>query len=106
FACTQKDQNDTIDITDNDIRILGNFPLLLRLRRILLGNNRITRIDPQLAEYLPNLNTMVLTNNNISELSELEPLCGLKRLQYLSLLDNPLQGKSIIDRMSFGKRRV
>ena len=36
---------------------------------------------------------MVLTNNNISELSELEPLGGLKRLQYLSLLDNPVTRK-------------
>ncbi|CAG8627937.1 888_t:CDS:2, partial [Paraglomus occultum] len=87
------DQNDTIDITDNDIRVLGNFPLLPRLRRLLLANNRITRIDPQLAEYLPNVNTIVLTNNNISELSELEPLGGLKKLQYLSLLDNPVTRK-------------
>ncbi|CAG8513206.1 5433_t:CDS:2 [Ambispora gerdemannii] len=88
-----KDQNDTIDMTDNDIRVLGNFPLLNRIKSLLLANNRITRIDPQLAEYLPNLNTMILTNNNIAELTDLEPLNRCRRLQYVSLLDNPVTRK-------------
>lgn len=88
-----KDLNDTIDLTDNDIRVLGNFPLLRRVRSLLLANNRITRIDPQIAEFLPNLTTLVLTNNNITEISDLEPLSDCKRLQYLSLLDNPVTRK-------------
>ncbi|CAG8542949.1 10585_t:CDS:2 [Ambispora leptoticha] len=88
-----KDQNDTIDMTDNDIRILGNFPLLNRIKTLLLANNRITRIDPQIAEYLPNLNTLILTNNNIAELTDLEPLKDCRRLQYVSLLDNPVTRK-------------
>ncbi|RIA93871.1 leucine-rich repeat-domain-containing protein [Glomus cerebriforme] len=88
-----KDQNDTIDLTDNDIRVLGNFPLLRRVRTLLLANNRITRIDPQIFEVLPNLTTLVLTNNNISELSDLDPLSGCHRLQYISLLDNPVTRK-------------
>ncbi|CAG8478435.1 21088_t:CDS:2 [Rhizophagus irregularis] len=88
-----KDQNDTIDLTDNDIRVLGNFPLLRRVKTLLLANNRITRIDPQIFEFLPNLTTLVLTNNNVSELSDLEPLSGCYRLQYISLLDNPVTRK-------------
>ncbi|CAG8547637.1 18779_t:CDS:2 [Acaulospora morrowiae] len=88
-----KDQNDTLDLTDNDIRILGNFPLLARVKTLLLANNRITRIDDQISEFLPNLRTLVLTNNNISEIADLEPLSELKRLQYLSLLDNPVTRK-------------
>ncbi|CAG8561723.1 2735_t:CDS:2 [Racocetra fulgida] len=84
-----KDLNDTIDLTDNDIRVLGNFPLLRRVRSLLLANNRITRIDPQIAEFLPNLTTLVLTNNNITEISDLEPLAECKRLKYeLDHLEN------------------
>nr|CAG8464655.1 12429_t:CDS:2 [Entrophospora candida]CAG8474398.1 14186_t:CDS:2 [Entrophospora candida] len=88
-----KDLNDTIDLTDNDIRILGNFPLLRRVHTLLLANNRINRLDLQLFEFLPNLTTLVLTNNNITELSDLQPLSGFKRLQYISLLDNPVTRK-------------
>lgn len=36
-----QDQFDTIDFTDNDIRKLDKFPLLKRLKHILLSNNRI-----------------------------------------------------------------
>ncbi|RHZ86390.1 hypothetical protein Glove_51g49 [Diversispora epigaea] len=88
-----KDQNDTLDLTDNDIRVLGNFPLLKRVKTLLLANNRITRVDNQISEFLPNLNTLVLTNNNIAEIADLEPLAGLKELRYLSLLDNPVTRK-------------
>ncbi|CAJ0754578.1 5365_t:CDS:2, partial [Entrophospora sp. SA101] len=87
------DLNDAIDLIDNDIRILGNFPLLCRVCTLLLANNRINRLDPQLFEFLPNLTTLVLTNNNIMELPDLQPLNGIKRLQYISLLDNPVTRK-------------
>jgi U2 small nuclear ribonucleoprotein A' len=67
--------------------------LLRRVKTLLLANNRITRIDPQIFEFLPNLTTLVLTNNNVTELSDLEPLSGCRRLQYISLLDNPVTRK-------------
>lgn len=35
------DQFDTIDFSDNDIRKLDGFPLLKRLKCLLLNNNRI-----------------------------------------------------------------
>lgn len=35
------DQFDTIDMSDNDIRKLDGFPLLKRLKSMLLNNNRI-----------------------------------------------------------------
>lgn len=35
------DQFDTIDMSDNDIRKLDGFPLLKRLKCLLLNNNRI-----------------------------------------------------------------
>ena len=42
---------------------------------------------------MPNLTTLVLTNNNIAELGDLEPLKDVKSLQYLSLLGNPVREK-------------
>jgi len=40
FMCRQ-DQFDTVDFSDNDIRKLDGFPLLKRLKTMLLNNNRI-----------------------------------------------------------------
>lgn len=85
-----RDQNDTIDLTDNDLRYLGNFPLLSQLKHVLLANNLITRIDPRIAYSLPALHTLTLTNNPISDLSELAHLAKCSRLEYLSLMGNPV----------------
>lgn len=43
-----QDQFDTIDLSDNEIVKLENFPFLNRLGTILLNNNRITRINPNI----------------------------------------------------------
>ncbi|KAF9147878.1 U2 small nuclear ribonucleoprotein A' [Linnemannia schmuckeri] len=89
-----KDLNDSLDLTDNDIRALSNFPVLYRLKTLLLSNNRISKIDPELlTNYLPNLTTLVLTNNALAELSDLQGLAGAKFLEHLVLLDNPLTKK-------------
>ncbi|KAJ5121229.1 uncharacterized protein N7515_009190 [Penicillium bovifimosum] len=87
-----KDQ-DAIDFTDNDISSLGNFPHFPRLRTLLLARNRITHIQPALATSVPNLTTLVLTANHLSELADLDPLRNLGRLTHLSLLENPLTRK-------------
>lgn len=90
---TFKDQHDAIDLTDNSIVTLGNLPLLKRLRTLLLANNRISAISPSIHLSVPNLTTLMLTNNTISELGDLEPLKELKGLKYLSLMGNPVQEK-------------
>ena len=77
-----------MDLTDNDLKKLGNFPPMKRLKCILASNNRISRIDHDLPKYLPNLNTLVLINNEIEELGELDVLKGFKYLEYLSLMGN------------------
>lgn len=41
----------------------------------------------------PNITSIILTNNNISELGDLEPLKELKQLKYLSLVGNPVKDK-------------
>merc|ERR1711982_304177 len=62
------DQFDTIDMSDNEVRKLDGFPLLRRLKTILLNNNRIVRIGDQIGSTLPMIDTLVLTNNSIQEL--------------------------------------
>ncbi|KAF9015026.1 L domain-like protein [Cyathus striatus] len=88
-----KDQHDAIDFTDNAILTLGNLPLLKRLNTLLLANNRIHSISPSIHLSVPNLATLVLTNNTIIELGDLEPLKELKHLKYLSLIGNPVREK-------------
>jgi len=88
-----KDQHDTIDLTDNSITHVQNFPLLKRLTSLLLANNRIAHISPTLAVSIPNLSSLTLSNNAISELGDLCPLGELKRLEYLTLLSNPVREK-------------
>ncbi|KAI8432612.1 hypothetical protein MSG28_013598 [Choristoneura fumiferana] len=87
------DQFDTIDFSDNDIRKLDGFPLLKRLKCLLLNNNRIVRLGESLEEYLPNLDSLILSNNNITELGDLDPLATLSKLKTLSLMNNPVANK-------------
>ncbi|KAI8148783.1 U2 small nuclear ribonucleoprotein A [Fennellomyces sp. T-0311] len=88
-----KDLNDTIDFSNNDLRVLGNFPRMVRLQHMLLTNNRINKIEANIHEFVPNLTTVIMTNNAIQELGDLEPLAKCKRLTFLSLLDNPVSKK-------------
>ncbi|XP_047941627.1 U2 small nuclear ribonucleoprotein A' [Salvia hispanica] len=88
-----EDQFDTVDLSDNEIVKLENFPLMNRLGTLLLNNNRITRITPNLGEFLPKLHTLVLTNNRLTNLAEIDPLASLPKLQFLSLLDNSITKK-------------
>nr|KYP32276.1 U2 small nuclear ribonucleoprotein A' [Cajanus cajan] len=84
-----EDQFDTIDLFDNEIVKLENVPYLSRLGTMLINNNRITRINPNIgASLLRKLHTLVLTDNIIVNLVEIEPLASLPKLQFLSLLDN------------------
>jgi len=87
------DQFDCIDFSDNDIKKLENFPLLRRLRMLILNNNRICRFESNLEQCLPQLETIVLTNNNVQELTDLEPLKTVKTLTNISFLRNPITTK-------------
>lgn len=88
-----RDQNDTIDLTDNDIRTLTNFPNLFRLHTLILSNNLVNRIDKRLANSLPNLNTLILTNNALAELHSLTHLGRFAKLEFISLMGNPVTRK-------------
>lgn len=85
--------NDAIDLTDNAIVQLGNFPLQVRLKTIFAAQNRIAAIQPNLSASIPSLTTIVLSNNRLAELADLEPLAGFKNLVFLSLTGNPVANK-------------
>ncbi|KAJ3330968.1 U2 small nuclear ribonucleoprotein A', partial [Blyttiomyces sp. JEL0837] len=88
-----KDVHDTIDLTDNDIRKLENFPPMKRLKTLLLSNNRISKIDQDLHKNIPNITALILTNNQFSELGDLDSLSGFKNLTHLSLFENQVTVK-------------
>ncbi|XP_077981040.1 U2 small nuclear ribonucleoprotein A'-like [Glandiceps talaboti] len=87
------DQFDCIDLSDNDIRKLDGFPLLKRLRCLLLNNNRVCRVAVHLEEHIPKLEELILTNNSMQELGDLDQLASVKTLRVLSLLRNPVTSK-------------
>lgn len=93
LLCLQ--DQDAIDFTDNDIAQLGNFPLNPRLQALYLGRNRVGSIVPGLAKSIPNVSCIVLTQNQLSELADLEPLLELPKLTHLSLLENPVSAKEV-----------
>ena len=44
---------------------------------------------------MPHLTTLVLTQNNLTELADLEPLRSLTQLTHLTLLENPITRKEV-----------
>jgi len=89
LAATQ-DQFDSIDLSDNEILKLECMAVLKRLNQLLLNNNRVTRISDGLGRALPKLETLVLTNNQLTTLTQLEPLAQCPTITSLSLVDNPV----------------
>ena len=91
-----RDLFDTIDLTDNEIKRLENFPKLERLSTLLLSNNSISKIDNEFfsPKQLPALHTLILTYNRILDFGDLEDLKVFSEtLKHLSLLDNPVTKK-------------
>ncbi|KXZ55630.1 hypothetical protein GPECTOR_2g1180 [Gonium pectorale] len=83
-------QFDSIDLSDNAIVRLDGFPKLLRLKQLLVNNNRVARIARGLDEFIPNLEVLILTNNRINNLQDIDPLATLRKLEHLSLHGNPV----------------
>lgn len=87
--------HDAIDLTDNDIQVLGNIPLSPRITTLLLARNRVSAIQLGLAGAVPALANLVLASNNVAELADLDPLGRLGRLTHLVLQDNPVTKKEV-----------
>jgi len=83
-----KDQFDVVDISDNSIQILDNFPLMPRLIGLLCHNNKIASFATDLGSYIPNLENLVLTNNRLNTLAQLDGIESLTKLERLVLVGN------------------
>lgn len=55
-----------IDLSDNDISRLENLPALSKLTTLLLSNNKLNHIASGMGPNIPNLHTLVLTNNRFT----------------------------------------
>jgi U2 small nuclear ribonucleoprotein A' len=62
---------------------------------LLLARNRINSFALGLGKSLPNLRTLVLTQNFVAELADLDPLGELKKLTHISLVENPVASKEV-----------
>lgn len=89
-----EDLYEVIDLSDNDISRLENLPALSKLTTLLLSNNKLNHIASGMGPNIPNLHTLVLTNNRFTELSELEALKEFPSIVTLSLLGNSVQTKT------------
>merc|ERR1712072_1090783 len=87
------DQFDTVNLCDNEIGKLDNFPILKRLKTLLVCNNRIARIDASVARDVANLQSLILTNNHLKHLSDIDVLAECKNLHTLVLIDNDITKK-------------
>jgi U2 small nuclear ribonucleoprotein A' len=96
-----RDAYDSLDLSDNGLTTIGNFPKLPRLSSLLLSNNRVEHIDGMnLQGNLPNLVTLILSNNHILGLHEVENIAtGCQKLEFLCLDGNPVVRKLLYSYM-------
>lgn len=87
-----RDAFDAIELSDNRLSRVENFPRLNRLSSLYLSGNLIESVDAtNLKKNLPKLINMVLTNNRIAGLHEVASIGdGCPNLQFLSLVGNPV----------------
>jgi U2 small nuclear ribonucleoprotein A' len=90
-----RDGLDAMDLTDNRLSRLDNFPRLYRLSSLYLSSNVIDMIDGNnLRTNLPNLRYLDLSQNRISSLSEVKKLgSACPKLEILFLDGNPVTRK-------------
>ncbi|KAL4442832.1 hypothetical protein ABPG74_010721 [Tetrahymena malaccensis] len=78
---------DCIDLSDNEIKKLGNFSILQRLKTLILNNNKISKIS-NIGDSLPSLENLCMMNNRIVDLKEIDHLYNCKNLKRLVLYNN------------------
>ncbi|KDE08621.1 hypothetical protein MVLG_01083 [Microbotryum lychnidis-dioicae p1A1 Lamole] len=89
-----KDGIDSLDLTDNSITSLSNFPLLRRLQHVHISNNPIRTLSPSITTSLPNLRSLVIRNGGLPTealASVGSVLARCRKLEMLVLKGNPLE---------------
>mmetsp|Transcript_20359 Transcript_20359/g.33020 ORF Transcript_20359/g.33020 Transcript_20359/m.33020 type:complete len:137 (-) Transcript_20359:798-1208(-) len=87
-----RDQFDTIDLSNNHLTRLENFPRLERLSCLYLGGNGINHVDGKnLKKNCPALTTVILSGNGVKGWNVIGDLAiGCPKLDFLSLVGNPV----------------
>lgn len=87
-----RDQFDTIDLSNNHLTRLENFPKLERLSCLYLGGNGINHVDGKnLKKNLPGLTTVILSGNGVKGWNVIGELgSGCPKMNFLSLVGNPV----------------
>lgn len=90
-----RDQFDTIDLSNNHITRLENFPKLERLSTLYLGGNGINYVDGKnIKRNVPCLTTIIMTGNGVKGWNVIGDLgLGCPKLEFLSLVGNPVTSK-------------
>lgn len=78
----------TIDLTNNDLVYITEFPVLINVNTLIISNNHIRSISG--LNKLVNLECLSLTFNDILYISDLEHLKLLPSLRALYLTGNPI----------------
>lgn len=81
-----------IDLTETGIKNLENIQYFKKLQTLVLDKNNL--VDIKTLPNLPNLNTLWVNNNNISDLPEFMDIIvnNCPNLKYLSIMRNPCTG--------------
>jgi U2 small nuclear ribonucleoprotein A' len=92
-----RDAFDSMDLTDNRLAILENFPKLNRLSSLKLSGNVLIEFDSSnMSKNVPNLTHLDLSNNQISSLFQVGNLGNAcPKLQILTLNGNPVTSTSL-----------
>lgn len=87
---TLPDIFETLDLTNNEIITLGNFPLLMRTHTVLMARNKVSFIQRNLDSQIPMVKTLSLVNNSLADYATLETLSCLRHLENLYITGNPV----------------
>lgn len=68
---------------------------ICRLRSLIVTNNRISKIE-DVSELLPNLENLCLMSNKITDLSEIDNLANMSKLERLVLTNNVITEVAIL----------
>lgn len=84
FADAAQNQFDAINLSDNEIKKLDNFPNLPRLTTLNIVNNHISKIADELGSKMPALDMLLLTSNRLTSFAEVLGLAEFDKLNILS----------------------